>query len=314
MLNFDYCGLFHYLDPFHPLNGNTFYIFDYYFYLKSIGVDAKLIFIIDQAHYYPPEHNKEYFLNIMKDRYDLSNVDFEDDFIFDTLDVVMRLKYKFKYAICTDKTYDKCNRMIPVQKLFVWGTWWSLSDINSISVQNIISDKKCVFLNESKAVGGVNYHRRMLLDRMWNKPADNNIFLYIGGERYIDEQQFRDIVLPKKGNHNNILVYGSPQHKYAPEKNYSYFEQYDFVEFHTMHPSRFFERFQTYFYVLPKGIDYAPRLLIEAAWLNKEILYYRNGEIDDGGMSRYHDIQNNNIGQYNLSKDDWLIQELLCGD
>ena len=101
-------------------------------------------------------------------------------------------------------------------------------------------------------------------------------------------------------NYNKILIY--------TDREIEYIDQFDNIEIHNSHIFNFYNRFNRYAYVLPLGEDYSPRLLLEAHYMGKEILYFRNINKDDGGMTRKYDIDNGNIEKYSLNKEDKLIQ------
>lgn len=132
---------------------------------------------------------------------------------------------------------------------------------------------------------------------------DNNIFLHMPFQRQLDNAGFMNIYkqLPK---HDKLLVYSLNDSVFNnPKIN---------IEFHATHIFNFFDKFTKYAYVLPFGMDYSPRLLIECKYLGKEILYYREKIVaPDGGTKRYNDILNNNIDKYQLTIDDEIIQRFL---
>lgn len=75
------------------------------------------------------------------------------------------------------------------------------------------------------------------------------------------------------------------------------------------HRKNLFEQFDTYvYYHANKWFDPHPRLFVESAFYDKEIVYYNFPGVKDGSYYRYHDVMEYGIQNRNLDKEDVIVR------
>jgi hypothetical protein len=78
------------------------------------------------------------------------------------------------------------------------------------------------------------------------------------------------------------------------------------------HKDNLFEKFDTYvYYHANKWFDPHPRLFIESAFYDKEILYFNPQNIMDGSFYRYKDLMERGIEGRTLTKDDEIVRQFI---
>lgn len=280
-----------FIDPYHPLNGNIYYHLDYFNFVSKFDKDVKFVFYLEPNHIY--WLNKEIILEIAKERFGQVNFNPENIFFEQTKNFNL-LKYRSKNIVTTDHTYFKLDGLIPGENIFIFNTWFSLK------YKYLIRNKFCTILNESPENGEVNYIRKIDLSGL-KEPQNNpnNLFVYISGERSIVEEKLEDIYNKYSIQFDFVLTCQNYNLNIRKEK---------LKQFMYRLPNCF-EQFSTYLYIPPRQLDFAPRLIIESKFLNKNILIDSFPE-NENGMKRINSVLNNDINEYILNQTDFVIEKL----
>jgi hypothetical protein len=76
------------------------------------------------------------------------------------------------------------------------------------------------------------------------------------------------------------------------------------------HQKGLFDSFHTYHYVHDGTFDRRPRMMLEAYFYQKEVLYHNPDETRDGSWYRWHDLRRNGIKHRWLTKNDEIMRKL----
>lgn len=273
----------------HPYSGNIFYQFEYYIYLLKKGVDVRLIFT--------PSCDVDRIMEIMCDRYNLDDIDYISGVYSDGI-------VRSPNVITTTKTLYDLNGDIQSDSLYVVDTWASFYHKKEIDV--MISNMNAKRYNECPWCGDVNYTRPIYFDLL-KRPIKSNdaIYLHIAGNaRHISIGDFIRYISPIVKGRRVVVSYTKEQERYL------YFLKSLDVEAHIDHTPNLFERFDTYMYVLLRGFDFSPRMILESCYFDKKIIYLDN-TLQKSAMTRYQDCINGNIGKYGMSDNDPLIRNFI---
>lgn len=78
------------------------------------------------------------------------------------------------------------------------------------------------------------------------------------------------------------------------------------------HVENFFTTYKTFvYYSAQKRFDMSPRLMHEAFFYNKKILYFNHWTLKDGSYYRYNDLMKNGLTNRYLSKDDEIVRQMI---
>lgn len=269
----------------HPYSGNIFYQFEYYIYLLKKGVDVGLVFT--------PSCDVPRILEIMRDRYNLDDIDYMSGISTDGVITAPNV-------ITTTKVVYDLNGNIDAENLYVvdtWASYYYMDDIN-----RMLSGKNVKRYNESKICGDTNYIRPIYFDIL-KKPSvcDDAIYLHIAGKaRHIFVGDFirhiSDIIRDR-----NVVV------SYTKEQEHQlYFLNQPNITRYIDHVPNLFEKYNTYMYVLLRGFDFSPRMMVESHYLGKDIIYI-DGTQHRSAYGRYQDCMNDDIEKYRMTDNDILI-------
>jgi len=235
---------------------------------------------------YNQEFKKE-LINLINDRYEISDLNIEDN--------IIGISRK-------DLMYYKFDRLL----IFDYGTIYKVKGL--INIKN--KHSKIIIITETHKKdlkyyidksfyppGCVEYYGEMpfvykdhqytckfLFDRL--KPltkVEPNIFINSPNN---DDFSFIDLLdLPKDKN----IIYKTGKHK-----------------------QNLFELFDTFvYYHANKYFDPRPRLMLESYFYGKKVLYYNIHNIKDGSYYRYKDLIKNGISHRFLTKDDEVIRQFI---
>jgi hypothetical protein len=109
--------------------------------------------------------------------------------------------------------------------------------------------------------------------------------------------------------HHNIYIYSPRNRNYSFVKNLNLPKKSVIIRDENKCIGNVFELFDTYvYYHANKWFDPTPRMLIEAYWYGKEIIYVNDYDIRDGSWYRYKDLQENGLKNRNLDSSDELVR------
>lgn len=273
-------AVLYHANPANPISGNIFYLFEYYLIIRKY---KEIKFIILDT------NNLNYIKDIFLDKYEFDKEILDDIISWNSKEI---LKLNIDKCLTTDRVYNDLT-LIRAKEIFIFNTW------NSFENKIKKNDKRVKIFNECEMCGDVNYFRKLYF-KAFKKPSnvENNIFVHLPNVRIPSEEEFTKIY-ESFNNYEQILIY--------TDREIEYLNKFEDIKVYNEHIFNFFNRFNRYAYVLPNGQDYSPRLLLEAKYLNKEILYYRNIIENDGGFKRYNDILSDNILKYELNENDDII-------
>ena len=289
------------------INGSFFYILDYYLYLTN-ECKKDIYFIgISEYDYRPFMFDvifKRYNVPIITNKYiwiSLAGLERTTDICLDLTKVLYKL-VSFRIATCllNIETLQFLNGIMPAKLVLIQGT----HNTNDINNKLDLYQKNYVLFEENDK-----YTKKLYLQRLkYNSHSLNNNtgFVNLKGLRYINRDDFEQHIQPYLYNLNKLYVLGDKNLK----SNYDYLFKYDKIEMIYDNPADFFSLFDVYIDITLNTFDYSPRMLIEAAWFNKKIIYIDNDR-EDGAKKRYNDIINNNIDKYILNQDDDIIKLFL---
>lgn len=289
----------HHCRGFHPFNGNIFNHFEYFIFLLQHKASVQLHLISDGC------VSLNDILNIMEDRYNLNCIDYKK---FITFNYSENIVLKYDRVITNSKTIYDLNFNIDANEIHLVHTWASYNSPYKEKINSFIRNKNIISYNENQLVGRINYIRPIYFELL-KIPTNsaNDIFLHLSGVREINFSNFVKYIYPLKDINQKIII-SLPK---SQIKSMDFFKKISFVEIYEDHVPNLFEKFNTYIYILLKGFDYSPRMLVECFYLNKKIIFLNKTNINHGGVSRYEDILNNNISKYKLTKNDLLLKNFI---
>lgn len=282
--------ILHHISKFHPLNGNIFYHFEYFIFLLERGIDVRLVFT--------PGYDITEILSVMEDRYNLDGIDYKSRIYTDGITDAPNL-------ITNTKVLLDLNGEIKAEKIHLVNTWASYFFRDSIDEYKKRNSKNIIEYNECPEVDIVNYIRPIYF-KLLKKPkkVEEAIYLHLSGVRHISLREFIKYAFPIIGKQKVIVSYPESQEK-----------EFDFlclsnIESYIGHVPNLFEKFDTYFYILLRGRDYSPRMLIESAYMGKRIIYINKMD-NESSKRRYRDCLNYNFDKYNMTENDKLLRNFL---
>lgn len=293
-------SIIHYCTKGYPFNGNIFYNFEYFIYLIKHNIDVEL-HIVSEG---PP---LSLILDVMEDRYNLKDVEYKDRISF-SFDKITRRK--FGKIISNAKAINMLQDNISADEAHIVHTFdtYNLKLKDSDLSKNF---KRYFSYNESKVVEKVNHikvnHIRTMYLDLLKKPikSDNAIYLHICGFREISLKEFIRYVLPARNNKHIITSFPESQ-----EKMMNFYNGLEFITGFENHVPDLFSKFDTYFYILLRNMDYSSRMLIESSYFNKDIIFIDKTNNVHGGNQRYNDILNGDIEKYKMSFNDLLLSNI----
>jgi hypothetical protein len=199
---------------------------------------------------------------------------------------------KIDLALMNAETLYFFKGVVPIKKVLVQGTHFSKFIYKNLNIPN-----NCIVFEENN-----NYIKKLYLDGL-RKPnyCDEATFINLKGLRCATSVQFKDLIYPHVCKDKKVYVLVDDN------KKYQYLDNYSNIQKIYNHLPNFFSKFNKYVDATLNTYDYSPRLILEAAYLNKEIVYINNG-LNDGAFKRYNDIINGNINKYSISNEDIIIK------
>ena len=256
------------------MNGSIINVFEYFLCAYEYNPDIKLIFLDCQQHFY------DHFIRTIRDRYDLTGLDgFEDNILQIPRKTLLRTR--FGRALVLD--YGS----IPKIK-------GCLCAKDFLMITEVLPEEKDFILD--KNLYNVTYYGEMPF-------------------HYRDKEYRMKMLLSRMKTLNKVesAIYVNSPHN----DDFSFLEDLDLPDKpillkKRLHQDNLFELFDTYlYYHANKWLDPHPRLFVECAHYNKEIIYYNMYGIKDGSYYRYHDVKENGTRDRNLTKDDEIIKRLI---
>jgi hypothetical protein len=240
----------------------------------------------------------------MEDRYDINYLNYRDNIIYYRDSIPTQF---FKNVITNSKTVFDLEGKITAENIHMVHTWASCIDGFKERILSFLHYNNIIEYNESPLCGEVNYTRPIYFDIFKSVSfSPGSVYLHLCGVRNIKMKEFLTHVLPLVKGRKIIVSY--PEHQISEMK---YLNKIDFVETYINHVPNLFNKFDTYFYIMLDSIDYSPRMLMECAYLNKEIIFIDKTGIIHGGHTRYKDIQNKNLDKYRMTEDDKLLKNFI---
>ena len=247
---------------------------EYFLCAYEHNPDIKLIFVDCDPVYY------NHFLRTIEDRYDLTGLDGYKDNILQ-IPKKNLLRTRFGRVLITDYgTIPQIKGLLCAKNLII--------------ITEVFLEKTEYILN--KNLYNVTYYGEMPF-HYWNKPYRMKMLL--------------SRLKPLRKVESAIYVNSPHNHDFSflkdldlPDKPVFYKER--------VHKDNLFELFDTYvYYHANTWFDHHPRLFVECAHYNKEIIYYNNPGVLDGSFYRYVDVTKNGTKDRNLTKDDEIIKQLI---
>jgi hypothetical protein len=282
--------ILHHVSKFHPLNGNIFYHFEYFIFLLQRGVDVRLVFT--------PDYDISEILPVMEDRYNLDNIDYKSRIYTDGIVKAPNLITNTKVLL------DLCGN-IRSENIHLVNTWASIFYKDEIKLYKKRNIRNIIEYNECPEIGRVNYIRPIYFDLLRKpKQVEKATFLHLSGVRHIDTREYIKYVFPIVGKEKVIISYPKSQ-----EEEF-YFLGLSNIESYVGHVPNLFEKFDAYFYILLRGRDYSPRMLVESAYMGKKIIYINKMD-NESSKSRYKDCLDGNFKKYEMNENDILLRNFL---
>ena len=263
------------------INGAVTDLVEYYLCILEQNKNIRLLILN-----YNPTFEK-ILINLIRDRYELNNLNFKKNIIGITKSDLLRMKF-YRVLIVDYGTIVKVKGLINIKdinsKIII------MSDLHTEKSSHII-DKKlypegCVtYYGEMPFVyKDIQYHHKLLFSRL--KPltkVEPNIFLHS----------------PKNDNFDFIPTLHLPRDKKIIFKT-------------GQHKQHLFELFDTFiYYHANKWFDPRPRLMLECYFYGKKILYYNELKIKDGSYYLYNDMIQNGIKYRYLDESDEIVRQFI---
>ena len=262
-----------------PGDGLFYYSYEHCHYLNSVGIKSQVVVI---PH---PKFKKEDYINSVKEKYIVcENITFNHKCtvrIFgpsknDITLIMGRSMLTLPYLSRNDYTKDQLltiRLLVANQLIAVYSENHPVEYYNAVeyfNVKNIVD--LCDYAVYPEGPHSARWFEKMINFSIYKTPIDNikydHLFLgtnkvyYEEVEKHIDKFENSVILAYREGyinpKHNHIFV---------PVTN-------------------ILGLFKSYVYTKPY-FDPAPRLMHECKWLNKDIIYVRDGSIEDGGLIYY---------------------------
>lgn len=281
--------ILHHCSSYHPLNGNIFNHFEYFIYLLTKGVDVQLVFT-DSC-------GITEILDIMDDRYMKPVSNYRDFIRTDG-------KIRGDRLITNTKVMLDIKQEVESEEIHLVDTWASY--YNREEIEGCIKGKNVIRYNECPIIGEVNYTRPIWFDllKVSNK-CENAVYLHLAGVRCIELIDYLKWVRPLIKDRKIIISYPKTQ-----IDQFFYLQKNPKIDHYVGHVPNLFEKFDTYFYILLRGHDYSPRMILESSYMGKKIIHLNRTD-NTSGYKRYLDAINCEWDKYNLKDDDKLLRNFL---
>lgn len=273
----------HHIDETNIVDGNLLTIFDYYSYYVSQDVDAEIILFIPSTSFVDID-----IINTVISRYKNT----PKYTIIDEHSIFNILKSKHHNCFLSDRTfyeiYYSWNKPVVLSKfkLHVYRTWFSFN--HKLNLDNIH------VLNEVSELGIVNYKRKIYFEGLQNYSNPCVALLLANGQRQISISDIENILTMY--SHLELQIITNIDIEYTNPR----------VTFYNTVKKDLFN-FSTFIYTA-NDFDYAPRMLLESIYLNKEIIIYKMPKIPS---KRFKVLQNRSLlKDYTFSKDDIFEEQI----
>jgi hypothetical protein len=255
------------------LTGSTINAFEYFFAILEHNPNIKLI-LLDAT-----KSHVDSFLSVIRDRYNLGGLSFDENII--RLPLRMLLRRKFGKALVIDYSTINKTRGLLVAKDLIVICEKKTDDpeyMYNKNLYNVTYYGEMPFQCKDK-----DYRMKLLLKRF--KPINKSKeAIYINSPHNKDRSFIPDLNLPDKP-----ILFKSRKHK-----------------------TNLFEQFDTYvYYHANKWFDPHPRLFIECAWYKKDILYFNPFNIKDGSYYRYNDVLKYGVHNRTLTNEDEVVRQFI---
>lgn len=256
------------------VNGAIINMFEYF--LAAYEYNKDIYFYLLNS----PVSNKDYYINMIKDRYYLEGLEgFEDHIIVANRNILLRKKFDVVLSH-SSRTVNRTKGLITTKKLMVIADQF-LDNPNYFYAKNLYD---VTYYGEMPYhYKDIEYKYKMLFDRYKKiESPEDNIFVHSPGNR--DRSFLNEIPLPDKP-----IV----------------FRRYG-------HSPNLFSQYTTFlYYHAHKWFDPSPRMMHESYFYGKDIIYINKWDLKDGSYFRYHDLMENGLKDRVLSKDDEIIRRLI---
>ena len=259
----------HHIDETNQVDGNLLTIFDYYSFYKSKGESCEIIFFIPSTSFVDLNH-----IDIVTERY-------KNEISYSCVDehnIYNLLKLPYSNCFLSDRTYyeitNKWKKEICLSKFrcYVYRTWFSF--------KYSFNTKNATILNEVQELGETNYKRKIYFEGIKNYKCKNKTALVLAnGQRYLTEYEIDEILEIYKDYKIQIIA------NYPIENKHPRLQVYDTVKEDLFN-------FSTYIYTA-NDYDYAPRMLLESIFLEKEVLVYKTPSLSNS--ERLNVLSNKNL-------------------
>lgn len=262
-----------YYSPEKIINGATIDAFEYFFVILKHNPNMYFILIS------PSKYYRDYFISVMDNRYNIEIPNWKDK--VKSIKINELIRFKFNKVIVLD--------------------FWTIKHIRGLLSANeviVISDKHTENSDFmfSKELYNVTYYGEMPFEYRDKKYKIKLLFdkfkpvkkcasaIFINSPRNDDFSFIKDLDLPDKP-----IIFKTENHK-----------------------ENLFELFDTYvYYHADKWFDPHPRLFLECAYYEKEILYFNEPGIKDGSYYRYNDLMENGLKDRFLNEDDEIVRKFI---
>lgn len=257
------------------INGSIIDAFEYYFAILEHNPNMKLI-LIDF-----PEHFKNYLFKIVKERYFLNDLNWENSvmsirrsqIIQEKFDRVLIVDYS---TIMRLKGILTSNKILIISELFTNNPDYFMGH----DLYNVEYYAEMPFVYKDH-----NYRMKLLFDRFKPiKETRRGYYIHSSKNNNIEE-------VPKFLNlHNDLPIY---------------FKQ-------ESHMNNFFEYFGVYIYFHSGNyFDPHPRLPLECFFYDKTLRYFNDVNIRDGSFYRFEDLKNCGLKDRTLNKNDEIVRQFI---
>jgi len=284
-----------YLSPLGRVTGSLIDSLEYFLGLHAAGIKANLVYM---------GKNKHLALELLKDRYNLA---FDPSpYIFFPPRRWQLNDLRFTQVIAPYNTYRRVYRWIHAEETYVLPSMWLRTDSRwRWSFPKARNSRVFYLLDPSQHSYDVplrlDYEKKLYLDGL-KRPLVSSKNLLVNcqpAHKRHQPDQIHD-ALKHCGPHEKVLVLAQPNHA----------SEYRKAGFEVLSPpvSGFFERFNQYLYLTSlNGYDENPRLMIESAFLGKEIIY-PDVHLQECAASRKYARLQDGVDHFRLTPEDPLFQ------
>lgn len=262
------------------VNGALIDALEYYLYMKSIGKDVKLGLIKT-----PQSISMDEIYRVISDRYDIS-FDFKSDIIVyhNKSDII---RAEFNNVLIVDYTTLEVVPIIRSKCVHI------LYDHNPLKkkLYNILRGHDHIKLYNEMPFGMGDYYLMKFPFDLYKRYDECLSRCYVNCSGKSDLSRIR--ILTDK----EVMVTGYKG------------EPLDGAIIYNSHPKEFFSLFDTYLYI-HDGKYFEPRcrLLFEACFYNKTIIYDNPHQIKDGGYYRLKEIKESGVSKRHMTPQDEIVE------